>query len=156
MSGSSRASFSLATSAIGPKIVTGLRNPAGRRKTTSGSHPSLPQAHGHSGCQVSLCRINYLREEQLFRRLETWFEQAEPTNPLCFSEDFSWSCADPGTARSRPGLRRQFWGACTEHWPAARLCKEKVSILSVCFKNIMKKTHREINITILQRTSYAV
>lgn len=57
MSGSSLASFSLATSAIGPKITTGLRKPAVQEKdhiVTIATLQRQPPTSGHASDKVDI------------------------------------------------------------------------------------------------------
>lgn len=121
MSGSSLASFSRATSAMGPKMTTGRRNPAaqeGKGQMVNG----VLFAVLHFGALGGLC--SNLPSARPSHRRGTLSARAAPTDPPCSCAGSSWSCAALGTSRSRLCLRRGSWGGCTARWTAARLWTE--------------------------------
>lgn len=143
MSGSSLASFSLATSAIGPKMTTGLRNPAVQKQRAhceDDQHPirsnfvclALKPLNACAlvgiSCKICGCvgvlwgpLCSYLPSAQPVRRQGTWSGPAGPTGPPCSYASSSWSFAVLGTSRSLLCLRLGFLEGCTAHWTAAQL-----------------------------------
>lgn len=116
-SGSSLESFSRATSAMGPNITTGLRNPAAHKvrrvRAQLQSNLLAPLGHGQTPHPLSA---------QLFHTQGTLSGPAGRTGPLCSSSGSSWNCGARGTSRSRPDRPLPFWGECIARWRAAPLC----------------------------------
>lgn len=105
----------------------------------------LPETYCHEEIYTKLWEINYLLEEQPFHKLGTQFELAELTSPLCFFEDFSWSCEDLETSRSLPDHHPLSLEVCTVHWLTVQLYKEKKQTETrVTEKTTRKKTHNEM------------
>ena len=120
-SGSSLASFSRATSAIGPNITTGLRKPAAQKHKNQlrmqlQSHTDNPKAGVRHG------PIPHPLSVQLFHKPGTLFGPAGRRGLLCSSSGSSLSCEDHETSRSPPCRPLLFWGECIARWTAAPPC----------------------------------
>lgn len=116
-SGSSRDSFSRATSAMGPNVTTGLRKPAAWRKNTVNLRiQSRSVTSAGQDCQAA-----HPLSGPLSHTLGTLSGRAGRRGPLGSSSGSSWSSEARESARSPPGRPRRFWGAYIARWRAAPL-----------------------------------
>lgn len=136
MSGSSRASFSLPTSAIGPKITTGLRKPAVQEKdhivtTLQRQHPqsdhasdraniTFPQHHPLIGRELGLDRLGRqilpaLPQISLRASQSSESPEVGPVAAWCFGESVLHAGKLLRSGQTR--VRAESWGEGGSNYP---------------------------------------